>query len=37
MPNGQNKITGVPFDTEFYESEHKITDPELTVRKNTTH
>jgi len=36
MPNGQSKITGVPCDTELYESEHKITDPELTQLLNTS-
>jgi len=36
MPNGQSKITGVPFDTELCESEHKITDPELTQLLNTS-
>ncbi|CAL4113968.1 unnamed protein product [Meganyctiphanes norvegica] len=36
MPNGQNKITGVPFDTEYYESEYKITDPTLTALLNTS-
>ncbi|XP_066952945.1 proliferation-associated protein 2G4 [Macrobrachium rosenbergii] len=29
MPSGQHKITGLPFDTELFESEYKIEDPEL--------
>lgn len=29
MPNGQQKITGLPFDPEMFESDHKIEDPEL--------
>ena len=31
MPNGQNKITGMPLDLETIESEHKIEDQELLV------
>ncbi|XP_071443458.1 proliferation-associated protein 2G4 [Hetaerina americana] len=29
MPNGTHKITGLPFDIEFYESECSVEDPEL--------
>ncbi|XP_064093588.1 proliferation-associated protein 2G4-like isoform X1 [Macrobrachium nipponense] len=29
MPSGQHKITGLPFDTDLFESEYKIEDPEL--------
>lgn len=29
MPNGQNKITGLPIDIDMFESEYKIENPEL--------
>ncbi|XP_037784252.1 proliferation-associated protein 2G4-like [Penaeus monodon] len=29
MPGGQHRITGLPFDLELFESQHKIEDPEL--------
>ena len=32
MPNGQHKITGLPFDPSLYESEYKIEKEEIKVR-----
>lgn len=29
MPNGPHKITGLPVDTDLYQSEHSVVDPEL--------
>lgn len=29
MPNGPHKITGLPVETDFYQSEYSVTDPEL--------
>ncbi|KAJ8920397.1 hypothetical protein NQ315_005263 [Exocentrus adspersus] len=29
MPNGPHKITGLPFESELYQSQHSVTDPEL--------
>lgn len=31
MPNGVNLVTGLPFQTNQYKSEHSITDPEMKV------
>lgn len=36
MPNGPHKITGLPFETDLYQSEHSITDPELKTLLNTS-
>ena len=33
MPNGPQKITGLPFDTELYKSEHSIEDQEIQVTR----
>lgn len=29
MPNGPHKITGLPFETDQYQSQYSIVDPEL--------
>lgn len=29
MPNGPHKITGLPVETDLYQSEHSIENPEL--------
>ncbi len=36
MPNGPDKITGLPFDPSLYKSDKSITDQEILVRKLTT-
>ena len=32
MPNGPMRITGLPFESDLYESEHSIQDEELKVK-----
>lgn len=36
MPNGPHKITGLPFETELYQSEHSITDADLKTILNSS-
>ncbi|KAK6644433.1 Proliferation-associated protein 2G4 [Polyplax serrata] len=36
MPNGTHKITGLPFDLNYYKTEYQITDPELQALLSTT-
>ena len=36
MPNGQMKITGLPFDLDLYESEYKITDSDIKQLLNSS-
>lgn len=36
MPNGPHRITGLPLETDLYQSEHSITDPELKSLLNSS-
>ena len=33
MPNGPLKITGLPFEPEFYKSEHSVEDEKMKVKE----
>ena len=33
MPNGPQKITGLPFDPELYKSEYTVEDQEIQVKQ----
>ncbi|XP_017776448.1 PREDICTED: proliferation-associated protein 2G4 [Nicrophorus vespilloides] len=36
MPNGPHRITGLPFESDLYESEHSVTDPQLQTLLNSS-
>lgn len=36
MPNGPHKITGLPLETDVYQSAHSVTDPELKSLLNSS-
>lgn len=36
MPNGPHRITGLPFETDLYQSEHSIVDADLKSLLNSS-